>query len=81
MNHNELMQHVTKGFNLKLKASQDVIKDTVDFIKEHDIAKKDWDNIDYCENDGCDNMELDENLVHSIYYDDKRVCPECIESI
>jgi hypothetical protein len=79
--HKEIMEYMAESFDISNPISRQVIKDTVDFIKEHDISKEDFDSIDYCENNGCDNMELDDNLVHSIYYDNKRVCPECIGSI
>jgi hypothetical protein len=46
------MLHVTKGFDLRLQASQDVIKDTVDYIYENELPMELIDDVDYCDNCG-----------------------------
>jgi hypothetical protein len=46
------MLHVTKGFDLRLQASQDVIKDTVDYIYENELPTELIDDVDYCDNCG-----------------------------
>jgi CO dehydrogenase/acetyl-CoA synthase gamma subunit (corrinoid Fe-S protein) len=38
-------------------------------------------SIERCQNEDCKEWNLSKHLVHSIYYDNKRVCPECIRSI
>ena len=57
MNHNELMLHVTSGFDLRLQASQDVIKDTVDYIYENELPMELWDDVDYCANEDCGKVD------------------------
>ena len=68
-------------FGLDTESGRVTVARFTDFVIKESIPKEKWNDIDWCENDFCDNVELDEFLEHSYYYDDKKVCRECRTNI